>query len=99
MRYSYLTNNEINMPSDEVDGQILLGLESCKTKGDALPLLRDVRKHERFIMELEIREEFGRMILEIMSKSTPDSQVALLQTAKVNTLHFLLDKINGRLRK
>jgi hypothetical protein len=99
VKYNYLTMEESAMPSDSVDLQVVLGLQECKTKEDALKLLQDIRKHERFIMELIIREQFGSLILDIMKKEMPDWQTPHLQTAKVNTLHFLEEEILARMRK
>jgi len=47
MKWFYLTEAEAKMSSEEVDLQITLGLQSCKTKNDVLNLLKDVRQHER----------------------------------------------------
>jgi len=52
MKWNYLTEKEAEMQSDLVDLQIVLGLQTCKTKGDVLELLKDVRQHER----IEIRK-------------------------------------------
>jgi len=49
LEWNYLTEEEITWPSDEVDLQIVLGLQFCKTKKDVLNLLKDVRQHERLM--------------------------------------------------
>lgn len=45
--YNYLTEDEAKMDRDLVNAQILLGLKTCKTGGDVIELLNDVREHER----------------------------------------------------
>ena len=59
IKWNYLTEKEaelddFNLLMDGTDLQIVLGLQTCKTKEDVLELLRDVRKHERlyFLGEL-----------------------------------------------
>ncbi|MBE3095274.1 MAG: hypothetical protein IMZ52_09610 [Actinobacteria bacterium] len=47
MKWNYLTEKEADMEPDMVDLQIVLGLQTCKTKKDVLELLQDVRRHER----------------------------------------------------
>lgn len=47
LKWFYLTEKEAKMDSDSVDLQIVLGLQTCKTKQDVLNLLKDVRQHER----------------------------------------------------
>jgi len=47
MKWNYLSEQEAKMEPDLVDLQIVLGLQSCKTKKDVLELLQDVRQHER----------------------------------------------------
>ena len=37
----YLTEEEAKMPLDMALGQIVLGLQTCKTKGDVIELLKD----------------------------------------------------------
>ena len=49
-KWNYLTEKEAkSMTPDEVDLQITLGLQSCKTKKDVMDLLKDVRQHEMLI--------------------------------------------------
>ena len=44
----YLTEEEFKkLSKDEVNMQIALGLRSCKTLGDVIELLQDVREHEK----------------------------------------------------
>ncbi len=40
-KFNYLTKEESEMPLNMALRQIVLGLQSCKTKGDALELLED----------------------------------------------------------
>ena len=47
MKWFYLTEKEAEMDSTLVDLQIVLGLQTCKTKQDTLNLLKDVRQHEK----------------------------------------------------
>ena len=42
-----MSEEESKMEPDLFDLQIVLGLQSCKTKNDVLNLLKDVRQHER----------------------------------------------------
>lgn len=49
--YSYLTDKEAEMSRQAVNMQIILGLQTCKTKGDVEGLLNDIRKHERSIVQ------------------------------------------------
>lgn len=44
---NYLTPKEMGMSREDVDLQICLGIQSCKSKGEVLELLSDVRKHEQ----------------------------------------------------
>ena len=46
-KYNYLTSDEANMSNEEINLQISLGLQSCKTKKDVCDLLEDIRTHER----------------------------------------------------
>jgi len=55
---NYLTEDEMQMSEDMVDLQIALGLQSCKTKGTAVSLLKDVRMHERLKLIKEIEKLF-----------------------------------------
>jgi hypothetical protein len=50
MKWNYLSESEATMEADLVDLQIAIGLQSCKTKGDVMALLKDVRMHERNIV-------------------------------------------------
>jgi hypothetical protein len=50
----YLTLKEMEMPKDMIDMQIVLGLQSCKTKQDVIELLEDVRQHERLTLIKEL---------------------------------------------
>ena len=56
MKWNYLTDTESKMKPDLVDLQIVLGLQTCKTKEDVLKLLKDVRQHERLQKEIEKKE-------------------------------------------
>jgi len=47
MKWNYLTEKEAKMTADLVDLQIVLGFQTCKTKQDAINLLKDVRQHEK----------------------------------------------------
>jgi len=48
MKWNYATDKEAQtMTPTEFDLQIVLGLQSCKTKKDVMDLLKDVRQHER----------------------------------------------------
>ena len=47
MKWNYLSEQEATMEPNLVDLQIVLGLQSCRTKQDVLNLLKDVRQHER----------------------------------------------------
>lgn len=44
---NYLTPKEMEMSREDVDLQICLGIQSCKSKGAVFELLSDVRKHEQ----------------------------------------------------
>ncbi len=50
MTLHYLTTSELELSREEVNLQIALGLESCKTKEDVCELLEDVRAHERYLL-------------------------------------------------
>jgi hypothetical protein len=41
MKLNYLTEEEAKMPLDMALLQIVLGLQTCKTKGDVVRLLKD----------------------------------------------------------
>lgn len=47
MKWNYLSEQEASMEPNLVDLQIVLGLQSCRTKNDVMNLLKDVRQHER----------------------------------------------------
>lgn len=47
LKLNYLTEKETEMIEREVNLQIVLGLQSCKTKGDVFNLLNDIRTDER----------------------------------------------------
>jgi len=47
MKGNYLSEEEMKMDRDMVNLQIVLGLQTCETKGDVCKLLDDVREHER----------------------------------------------------
>jgi len=47
MKWNYLSEQEVKMEPALVDLQIVLGLQSCRTKKDVLNLLKDVRQYER----------------------------------------------------
>lgn len=47
LKWYYLTGKEVNMSSDDIDLQCVLGLQSCKTKADVLEIFHDIRQHER----------------------------------------------------
>jgi len=48
MKWNYATDKEAqSLKPNEFDLQIVLGLQSCKTKKDVMTLLKDVRQHER----------------------------------------------------
>lgn len=47
MEYNYLTEEESKMPDEMVDLQVVLGLQSCKTKKDVRELLQDIRTREK----------------------------------------------------
>ncbi len=40
-KLNYLTEKEAKMPLDLALSQLVLGLQSCKTKGDVVDLLKD----------------------------------------------------------
>lgn len=42
MKTSYLTEEERKMPIEAILLQVALGLQTCKTKGDVVDLLREV---------------------------------------------------------
>ena len=46
-KWFYITPNGIVFTPDGFDLQIVLGLQTCKTKKDVMDLLKDVRHHER----------------------------------------------------
>lgn len=43
----YLTDEEMEMSTQDVNQQIALGVRSCKTIADVCSLLDDIRQHER----------------------------------------------------
>jgi len=47
MKWYYMAEAEISLSPEDFDLQIVLGLQTCKTKQDVLNLLKDVRQHER----------------------------------------------------
>ena len=47
LKLKYLTEKETKMPEEMVNLQIVLGLQSCDTKGDVCKLLNDIRVDER----------------------------------------------------
>jgi predicted nucleic acid-binding Zn-ribbon protein len=50
--FKYLTKDEIRMLSrDEVNLQIVIALQTCKTKADACELIDEIRRHERLLLE------------------------------------------------
>jgi hypothetical protein len=55
-KLNYLSPKEAELPKDMVDLQIVLGLQSCKTKQDVIELLEDVRQHERLTLIKEISQ-------------------------------------------
>lgn len=55
LKLNYLTVKETEMPDEMVNLQIVLGLQSCDTKGDVSNLLNDVRVCER----LKLLKELG----------------------------------------
>lgn len=58
MKLKYLTEEETKMSRDDVNMQITLGLQTCKTKADVCELLNDVRIDER----KKLLEELKRII-------------------------------------
>jgi hypothetical protein len=56
VKLNYLTPEEFKLSKEEVNMQIVLGLQSCKTKKDVSDLLDDVRAHERENVQKEIAE-------------------------------------------
>ncbi len=54
-KLQYLTEKELEMPKEMVDLQIVLGLQSCKTKSDVVQLLSDAREHERHLLLEELK--------------------------------------------
>lgn len=53
-KLTYLTESELEMPKEMVNLQIVLGLQSCKTKNDVSELLEDLRQHERYTLLKEL---------------------------------------------
>jgi hypothetical protein len=51
---TYLTKDELEMSIEEVNLQVVLGLQSCKTKNDVCGLLNDLRQHERHVLLKEL---------------------------------------------
>lgn len=48
MKWNYATDKEAQaLNPNEFDLQIVIGLQTCKTKKDVMDLLKDVRQHER----------------------------------------------------
>jgi len=62
MNLNYLTEKEMEMSRDEVNLQIVLGLQSCETKEDVCHLLDDVREHECYIRRKTQREQASQEI-------------------------------------
>ena len=52
----YLTEEEFKMPQKMVDLQVVLGLQSCKSKSDVVELLSDIREHERHLLLEELKK-------------------------------------------
>jgi len=46
-KYNYMTKDEQKFDRKMFDLQVTLGLQTCKTKGEVVKLLHDVRLHER----------------------------------------------------
>lgn len=49
----YLTEDELKMDRESVNLQIVLGLQSCSSKGEVMELLNEIRKHERLQLSKE----------------------------------------------
>jgi len=49
-KLTYLTQEEMKMEKEMVNLQVVLGLQSCKTRADVCELLEDLRQHERFLL-------------------------------------------------
>ena len=47
---SYATEEEFKMDRKSFNLQIVLGLKTCKTKGDVIELFNEVREHERRVL-------------------------------------------------
>ena len=62
MKWNYLSDEEAKMKPELVDLQIVLGLQSCKTKKDVMDLLQDVRQHERLILINRIQKRISDSI-------------------------------------
>jgi len=63
MKWNYATDKEANILSpDEFDLQIVLGLQSCKTKNDVMDLLKDVRQHERLQLANKTQKRISKTI-------------------------------------
>jgi len=55
LKLNYLTEKETKMSDEEINLQIVLGLQTCETKGDVSKLLSDIRvcERKRLLEELE----------------------------------------------
>jgi len=66
MKWNYATDKEANiLSSDEFDLQIVLGLQSCKTKKDVMDLLKDVRQHERLQLINKTQKRLSNTITDV----------------------------------
>ena len=52
----YFTKEELEFPREEANLQAVLGIQTCKTKGDVCHILNDIRLHEKYKLLAELKE-------------------------------------------
>jgi len=89
-KLNYLTPNDLTLTREEVNLQLTLGLQTCKTKKDVCDLLNDVRFHERKVApsyEPKIR------YLEFIDVSNPNNK-----TKRFNVWNIVTNQKIGQIR-
>ena len=89
VKLNYLTPEEFKMSKDEVNMQVVLGLQSCKTKKDVSDLLDDIRAHER----QNAQKEIEKVNLEANEVRNQACLKITQLNAKIEAAKPILDKI------
>ena len=101
MKLNYLTEEEAKMPLDMALVQIALGLQTCKTKGEVVELLKDAvelgRRQERENLQKLFRDAIGYEDYLRMTY-TEQNRIAEAQIhyGKEEAFRELLDKLSER---